>query len=249
VTGWNPIASDITESSVWHLPDPIRLAWVAIIAKKDHRTHLIKMNAWKLAQWSRITEAQAIESIRIFESPDPNSTSQAEEGRRIMEVEPGVYWVVTGGEYAVQAGDDKEKESAAIRAKRYRDNKKLKAIASGDKPATSQNSEPTMSPFDMFWRVYPLKKGKEDTQKALAKALKKTTIEVILAAVVEQMGWEEWTKDGGQYRPHPATWLNRGGWADEKAGKPPADESRFFTAPGNRETDDAVFAQVRKDVE
>jgi hypothetical protein len=25
----------------------------------------------------------------------------------------------------------------------------------------------------------------------------------------------DWRKEGGRYIPHPATWLNRGGWEDE----------------------------------
>ena len=27
---------------------------------------------------------------------------------------------------------------------------------------------------------------------------------------------QTWTKDGGKYIPHPATWLNRGNWEDSK---------------------------------
>jgi len=37
----------------------------------------------------------------------------------------------------------------------------------------------------------------------------------ILAAIARQRQGRDWLKDGGQYIPHPATWLNSAGWMDE----------------------------------
>ena len=37
----------------------------------------------------------------------------------------------------------------------------------------------------------------------------------ILAAIEAQKKSEQWVKDGGQYIPHPATWLNQGRWDDQ----------------------------------
>ena len=39
--------------------------------------------------------------------------------------------------------------------------------------------------------------------------------ETILDAVSKQKLWPKWQKDGGQYIPNPATWLNQGRWEDE----------------------------------
>lgn len=39
----------------------------------------------------------------------------------------------------------------------------------------------------------------------------------VLAAVEQQKRSEQWQKDGGQFIPHPATWLNQGRWDDEPA--------------------------------
>ena len=36
-----------------------------------------------------------------------------------------------------------------------------------------------------------------------------------MAKLEEFKGSREWEKDDGQYIPHPATWLRRGGWDDE----------------------------------
>jgi hypothetical protein len=37
----------------------------------------------------------------------------------------------------------------------------------------------------------------------------------MLSAVEAQKQTDQWTKDGGQYIPHPSTWLNQGRWEDE----------------------------------
>lgn len=39
--------------------------------------------------------------------------------------------------------------------------------------------------------------------------------DLIIAAVERQKLWPDWTKDGGRFIPHPATWLNRASWEDE----------------------------------
>ena len=75
------------------------------------------------------------------------------------------------------------------------------------------NNAPQDGKFDMFWSVYPKKVGKEAARKAFKKV--KVNINVILSAVEEQKYCEQWLKDGGQYIPNPATWLNQGRWEDE----------------------------------
>ena len=69
--------------------------------------------------------------------------------------------------------------------------------------------------FDTFWREYPKKKSKGTAQKAFAKALSRTTFDTIMTALRALKGSYEWTKNGGQYVPYPATWLNADGWNDE----------------------------------
>ena len=70
-------------------------------------------------------------------------------------------------------------------------------------------------PFDTFWREYPRKVGKGDARKKFAKALTKTSFDNIMAALQRVKASAQWTKDGGQFVPHPATWLNQERWEDE----------------------------------
>jgi hypothetical protein len=79
--------------------------------------------------------------------------------------------------------------------------------------------------FDEFWSAYPRKVGKGDAQKAWA-ALPPDgdLLGKILTAVKWQAGREEWTRDGGRYVPHPATWLRAERWLDERATPPPGED-------------------------
>jgi len=68
--------------------------------------------------------------------------------------------------------------------------------------------------FLSFWNVYPNKKGKKAAWRAWQRAKDRPPIEALLTEVRLQCRSQEWAKDGGQYIPHPATWINRGGWDD-----------------------------------
>jgi hypothetical protein len=76
---------------------------------------------------------------------------------------------------------------------------------------------PEPDPFDAFWELYPRKAGgKGEARKAWKKINPgKALVEKILSAVSFAKTSREWLKEGGQYIPHPTTWLNQGRWDDE----------------------------------
>lgn len=70
--------------------------------------------------------------------------------------------------------------------------------------------------FAKFWKLYPVKKCKEKAQKAWAKLkVDDQLFTLITAGLASQVVSAEWLKDGGQYIPHPTTWLNGKRWEDE----------------------------------
>ena len=70
----------------------------------------------------------------------------------------------------------------------------------------------TLTPFDQFWESYPKKIGKGAAEKSWKKVAE--PLANILEAIATQKTWPEWVKDGGQFIPHPATWLNQKRWLD-----------------------------------
>lgn len=91
--------------------------------------------------------------------------------------------------------------------------------------------------FTEFWTFYPKKIGKGAAENVYRKlkpddALHKT----ILAAIVKAKKSAQWTRDGGQYIPNPATWLNQKRWEDElDSGQQPQRDPRldFFLGGGD----------------
>jgi hypothetical protein len=68
--------------------------------------------------------------------------------------------------------------------------------------------------FCRFWDAYPRKANKRYAWESWQGALDRPPLDRILFAVEMQSRQDSWQKDGGQYIPHPSTWLNRGGWDD-----------------------------------
>lgn len=93
------------------------------------------------------------------------------------------------------------------------------------KPA---DSEPEV--FAEFWQQYPHKVAKPAALKAWNK-LKPSgrLLDDLMAGLATQKNSDQWRKNGGEFIPHPATWLNNRRWEDESHGAQPADaENSIF---------------------
>jgi len=70
--------------------------------------------------------------------------------------------------------------------------------------------------FDEFWAAFPRKVGKDAAIKAFERRKPdRAMLDQMLAAIAKQRASADWQKDGGQFIPHPTTWLNQGRWQDE----------------------------------
>jgi|688.fasta_scaffold449240_2 hypothetical protein len=87
-------------------------------------------------------------------------------------------------------------------------------------------------PFEQFWQAYPRRIGKGNAEKAWEKHGCSALLPQILTAVRKCKVSADWTKDAGQFIPHPATWLNRKGWEDEMGPRSGATS----TIPGEHES-------------
>ena len=85
---------------------------------------------------------------------------------------------------------------------------------SSPKSESEEGKESEKGEFEIFWNCYPRKVGKKAAQKAFQNAQNRPRIDDLLAAIHRARGSPQWAKEGGQFIPHPATWLNRGQWDD-----------------------------------
>lgn len=113
--------------------------------------------------------------------------------------------------------------------------------------------------FDSFWKEYPNRVAKQDAVKAWKKLkVDPELLEKIMTGLSRWKASDEWSRDGGRYIPHPASWLNGKRWEDEV--KPKADVPRQAPAPirvmpaNNFEqrdysgVDDDLMAQLARDM-
>ncbi|RFP23178.1 hypothetical protein D0T25_06710 [Duganella sp. BJB488] len=111
----------------------------------------------------------------------------------------------------LQKENHQKKESCAPQAERD---------LVGDLPAdkksrakTGANQE-SQTKFERFYAAYPRKKSRIAAEKAFAKLNPdEQLLTAIIAGIERAMTSGQWSDP--QFIPHPATWLNAGGWLDE----------------------------------
>lgn len=198
------LLSSITASTVWCEPDRTRIAWICMLAMAD-RKGCVYASVPGLASIARIPVEDCREALRAFLSPDPDSRTKDHEGRRIIEIDGG--WRLLNYEKHRAMVDE---ESVRESKRKYINTRRV-----GDRQSVAE-VEPL---FDRFWRAYPRKVGKDDARKAFAKRNPdEAMLALMLRAIEKQRASKAWTKDEGQFIPHPATWLNQGRWQDGEDG-------------------------------
>jgi uncharacterized protein YdaU (DUF1376 family) len=109
---------------------------------------------------------------------------------------------------------------------------KSKSQAPITNPITNTNKPPKpprgeLEGFEEFYAAYPRKEDRAKAVKAFAKVT--APLAELLAALEWQCKSSNWRKDGGQFIPLPASWLNGERWKDEKPTMPqPGDAPAWF---------------------
>ena len=89
-------------------------------------------------------------------------------------------------------------------------------IQSNKNKTKQKNMSDSDTGFDIFWEHYPRHEGKAKARESFLKVIKKgVALNVLIDAIEKHKQSQQWQKDGGQYIPHPATWLNQQRWEDE----------------------------------
>ena len=70
--------------------------------------------------------------------------------------------------------------------------------------------------FKKFWALYPRKKSKGNAENSWAKLKPTEQLQDRIFDGLERAKTSaDWLKEGGQFIPYPASWLNAKGWEDE----------------------------------
>ena len=110
-----------------------------------------------------------------------------------------------------------------------------------------------MNLFEDFWNLYGMKLNRAKATVAWRKALtggikgvEKTFPDVILAAVRDQLTWpDKGLRADNEFKQHPTTWLNSGGWLNERPIKPKPPK-RTYQEQGHSPMDPAITAELEQ---
>lgn len=191
------------------------------------RAGVVDMTADVISRRTIIPLEIITKGIEVLEQPDPESRRGAEEGRRIIRLDPDRSWgwqIVNYAHYrAIRTAEERrEYMKTFMAAKRA---KEREAEGKPPPPRKKAASKPLAPPngFDQFWAIYPRKVAKSAAERVwlkIAPDVQQTLL--ICSAVVQHAKSEAWTKDGGAFIPHAATWLNGRRWEDDLSTLPQA---------------------------
>lgn len=230
--------SSITESTVWCEPSSTRIVWITMLAMADHAGR-VWGSVPGLANRARVSIPEAQAALETFFSPDQYSRTPDHDGRRIEAIDGG-WRLLNHAKYRGIRDEESIKESKRKYAERRRAEEKEKveksrtasnsvdrdrANAEADTEAdadTEAKKDQKLRPdgrFGMFWDAYPKKVAKAAAEKAWAKLCPDQPLfDQIMSGLAAATQSESWNKDGGQFIPHAATWLNGKRWTDAVGG-------------------------------
>lgn len=141
------------------------------------------------------------------------SACQAKEGKK--ESAPPPIPPTTIKKEGKKAPLQSPREASACQAKEGAD-------GSSPSPAEARLAAAVEKAFASFWQMYPRKVGKPMAFKAFnavyreARASERNALYLkMMSALRAAKGTRGWTKDGGEFIPHPTTWLHQRRWEDE----------------------------------
>ncbi len=88
---WIPLFQDIRNSSMWAHDSDTRIVWFTLLTLADPEGY-VPAAIPGIAIAANVPIAKVREAIALFEAPDPDSRSEAHEGRRLQKVERG--WLI-----------------------------------------------------------------------------------------------------------------------------------------------------------
>jgi hypothetical protein len=212
------------------------LVFTNLLAHCD-KAGVVDMHPRAIAEEVGLTVEQVRVALDELEQPDEESRSPESEGRRIVRLDEHRSWgwtVVNYTKYRAIRDEEDRREQNRLSQERWRNRHKPQSAAVSQHKPQSAHTEaeaytgktiaadaahpdkPGDARFNAFWKAYPRKVGKDAARKAFDKRKPDDVLtEAFIRAIESQSKGEAWRKDGGQFIPHPATWLNEGRWMDE----------------------------------
>ena len=228
--GWIKSHRQILESAVFQDPELLKV-WIWCLHRASHREQHVPMSTGRGVTVVTIGPGQFVfgrHEAALELLMKPSSVRNRMQKLKCMEnvdIQPARHFsIVTICNWdRYQNGDDDDGQASGQPKDNqrttkgqpkdtYKNAKNVKNVKNED-PHTPKGGS---SAFDAFWQSYPRKVGKGAAIRSFERQHGAAHLDAILAAIQWQAQSEQWRRDGGQYIPHPATWLNQQRWLDEQ---------------------------------
>lgn len=123
MTGYTKLFGSIIASTIWREDDKTRIVWITMLAMAG-KTGIVEASVPGLADMARVTVDEARAAVQKLESPDPDSRSRDEEGRRILPIDGG-WLLVNHAKYRAKMGSEERTEYLRIKQRESRERKAL----------------------------------------------------------------------------------------------------------------------------
>jgi len=250
-------------SSLWDARPEARLVFLGMLALADADGVVDIPNIRALSRILNLPTSYVEHGLEVLEAPDPGSRTPDDSGRRVVR-DGTKWRMVNYEKYREFRTEKQEANRLRIEAWRKRTPVTSNTRNSNVTPVTPEAeaeaeaekdtdtsvalrapavrvSKPTEKTgrnqsapvgFEAFWASYPRKVGKQ----AAARNWKRLrpSLDLVLKALAWQVKSEQWTRDGGAFIPHPATWLSQGRWEDEPTERLQVARSKPYHQPPPR---------------
>ncbi len=192
-------------------------------------TGAVDMTPEAISRRTNVPQPEVEKYIKDLCQPDARSRSDLHEGKRLIPLDDRRNWgwlIVNYSHYRTIKDEEARRTYFRNAQRQYRKEKKSvkdkgltkfntngQSLTPSSASSSKRGSAEGETEFDRFWSAYPRKKSKGQAEKAWKQP--HPDIEIILAAIAKAKQSEQWLRDGGQFVPYPATWLNAKGWEDE----------------------------------
>ena len=118
MAGFSKLWSSLVTSSIWGEDDKTRILWITMLATTD-ANGVVEASVPGLARIANITTEECRASIAKLMSPDSESRTKTDEGRRISEVDGG-WKILNYLKYRERGRHIDRKEYLAAKNREYR---------------------------------------------------------------------------------------------------------------------------------
>lgn len=143
MTSFTKLDSGIVHSTIWVQPHDVLRVWIALLALAD-RNGVARTAAPSLAHLCMIPLDRMREILTVLESPDEDSRSEAEDGRRIIKIDGG-WRLVNHAAYRAARDSDAELERKRAWDRSNRPSGHARTIKPHGSP-TQSDASPTSPP-------------------------------------------------------------------------------------------------------